>query len=163
MVCFRTKFTFYLAHTSLQSRFFHPLSIATHNILLTIFYIIKHPFFFRTLVSSWNRDKLTVSQVLYKLPPLYGNRRFSTAFSVACHWSLSWFRWTQTCPYLMIVFFFNNLMHQFFILIHLLHSCTYFEHYCAHLQEDNCINTASGIVTLETGEWSPEWRYQMLF
>ena len=25
---------------------------------------------------------------------------------------------------------------------------TCFEHYCAHLQEDNCINTASGIVTL---------------
>ena len=33
-------------------------------------------------------------------------------------------------------------------LIHFLHSSTCFEHYCAHLQEDNCINTASGIVTL---------------
>jgi len=30
----------------------------------------------------------------------------------------------------------------------LLHSSTCFEHYCAHLQEDSCINTASGIVTL---------------
>jgi len=39
-------------------------------------------------------------------------------------------------------------MHKFFILIHLLHSSTCVEHYCAHLQEDNCINTASGIVTL---------------
>ena len=47
----------------------------------------------------------------------------------------------------MIVFF-TNLMHKFFILIHLLHSSTCFEHYCAHLQEDNCISTASGIVTL---------------
>ena len=45
-------------------------------------------------------------------------------------------------------FFFTNLMHKYFILIHLLHSSTCFEHYCAHLQEDNCINTASGIVTL---------------
>jgi hypothetical protein len=43
---------------------------------------------------------------------------------------------------------FTNLMHKFFILIHLLHSSTCFEHYYAHLQEDNSINTASGIVTL---------------
>ena len=27
-------------------------------------------------------------------------------------------------------------MHKFFILIHLLHSCTCFEHYCSHLQEN---------------------------
>jgi len=43
---------------------------------------------------------------------------------------------------IMIVFFFTNLMHKFFILIHLLHSCICFKHYCAHLQEDNGINTA---------------------
>jgi len=48
----------------------------------------------------------------------------------------------------MIVFFLTNLMHKFFILIHLLHSSTCFEHYCAYLQEDNSINTVSGIVTL---------------
>ena len=47
----------------------------------------------------------------------------------------------------MIVFF-TNLLHKFFTLIHLLHSSTCFEHYCAHLQEDNCFNTAFGIVTL---------------
>jgi len=34
-----------------------------------------------------------------------------------------------------------------------LYSSTCFEHYCAHLQEDNCISTASGIITLETSEW----------
>jgi len=39
-------------------------------------------------------------------------------------------------------------MHRFFILIHLLCSSTCFEHYCAHLQGNNCINTASGIVSL---------------
>jgi len=39
-------------------------------------------------------------------------------------------------------------MLKFFILIHLLHSSTCFKHYRAHLQEDNCINTTSGIVTL---------------
>ena len=44
--------------------------------------------------------------------------------------------------------FLTNLMHTFFMLIHLLHSSTCFEHYCAHLQEDNCINTAYGIATL---------------
>ena len=49
-------------------------------------------------------------------------------------------------PYKIV--FFTNLMHKFFILIHLLHSTTCFEHYCAHLQEDNCVSAASGIVTL---------------
>ena len=44
-------------------------------------------------------------------------------------------------------------MHKFFILIHLLHTSTCFEHYCAHLQEDSFISTASGIVTLETSGW----------
>jgi len=39
-------------------------------------------------------------------------------------------------------------MNEFFILIHLLYSSTCFEHCYAHLQEDNCINTASGIVNL---------------
>jgi len=48
----------------------------------------------------------------------------------------------------MIVFIITNLMHKFFISIHLLYSCTCFEHYYAHLQEDNCISTAYGIVTL---------------
>ena len=87
------------------------------------------------------------------------------------------------------IFFFTNLMNKFFILIHLLHSSTCFEDYCAHLQEDNCINslnaelnpmchllallgahpilhfsgirvnTASGIVTLETSEWSKLLKY----
>jgi len=41
----------------------------------------------------------------------------------------------------IITVFFANLMHKFFILIHLLHSCTFFEHYCTHLREDNCTNT----------------------
>ena len=43
--------------------------------------------------------------------------------------------------------FITNLMHKFFILIHLLYSSTCFEHYYAHLQ-DNYISTASVIVTL---------------
>ena len=44
--------------------------------------------------------------------------------------------------------FFTNLIHKFFILIHLLHSSTCFEQYCACLQDDNCISTASDIVSL---------------
>jgi len=47
----------------------------------------------------------------------------------------------------MIVFF-TNLNHKFFVLINLLYSSTCFEHYYAHLQEDNCISTASGTVTI---------------
>jgi len=50
-------------------------------------------------------------------------------------------------------------MHKFFILIHLLYASTYFEHYCAHPEEVNCISTASGIVTLETSEWSKLLKY----
>ena len=51
-------------------------------------------------------------------------------------------------PNIMIVVFFTTLSHKFVILIHLLQSFIRFEHYCVHLQEDNCINTASGIVTV---------------
>ena len=47
----------------------------------------------------------------------------------------------------MIVFFYQ-LIHKFFILIHLLYSLTCVEHYYAHLQEDKCISAVSGIVTL---------------
>ena len=46
------------------------------------------------------------------------------------------------------IVFFTNLMHNFFILMHLLHSSTCFDHCYAHLQEDNCINTTSGVITL---------------
>jgi len=35
----------------------------------------------------------------------------------------------------ILTVFFTNLMHKFFILIHLLHSSTCFEHYYAHPQE----------------------------
>ena len=49
----------------------------------------------------------------------------------------------------VVFFFFTNLMRKFFILIYLLYSCTCFKHYCAHLQEDNCISTASVIVTVQ--------------
>ena len=50
-------------------------------------------------------------------------------------------------PVFCLSFFNTNLMHKFFI-IHLLYSSTCFEHYYAHLQEDSCVSTASGIVTL---------------
>jgi hypothetical protein len=49
-----------------------------------------------------------------------------------------------------------NLMYKFFILIHLLHSLTCFEHYCDHVQKDNCINTVSGIVTLFGWQFSTQ-------
>jgi len=49
---------------------------------------------------------------------------------------------------IMMIVFFTNLMHKFFILIHLLYSSTRFKHCYAYLQVDNCIITAFGIVTL---------------
>jgi len=48
-------------------------------------------------------------------------------------------------PYNIV--FFTNLLYKFFISIHLLYSYTCFEHYYAHLQEENCVSTASGIDT----------------
>jgi len=60
-------------------------------------------------------------------------------------WIFFFFSFVDRTSYIMIVFF-TNLMHKFFILIYLLYSSTCFEHYYAHLQEDNCISTASGIV-----------------
>jgi hypothetical protein len=44
----------------------------------------------------------------------------------------------------------------FFILIHLVYSSTWFEHYCAHLQEDNCISTVSGIANAFTWLFSTQ-------
>jgi hypothetical protein len=39
-------------------------------------------------------------------------------------------------------------------IICLFESSTCFEQLCAYLQEDNCMNTTSGIITLKTIEWS---------
>jgi len=52
-----------------------------------------------------------------------------------------------------MVVFFTNFIYKFFILIHLLHSSTCFEHYCAHLQEDYCINTVL-VSSLSLGDCS---------
>ena len=77
----------------------------------------------------------------------YDSSSFSNIFSR--HFSIGFYVLLTVHPNIMIVlFFFTNFMHRFFILIHLLHSSTRFEQYCAHLQENNYINTASGIVTL---------------
>ena len=42
--------------------------------------------------------KLTVSQLVKNFPPFYGTRRFITAFTNACHMSLSWDRSIQSMP-----------------------------------------------------------------
>jgi len=39
-------------------------------------------------------------------------------------------------------------------MICLFESSTCFEQLCAHPQEDNCIDTTSGIITLKINEWS---------
>jgi len=39
-------------------------------------------------------------------------------------------------------------------MIRLFESPTRFEQLCAHPQEDSCMNTASGIITLKISEWS---------
>jgi hypothetical protein len=48
--------------------------------------------------TPWSRglsEKLTDTQLLKKFPAFYGARRFITAFTTACHLSLSWARSIQ--------------------------------------------------------------------
>jgi hypothetical protein len=50
-------------------------------------------------LTPWSRvlpDKLTGLQVVKKFPAFYGTRGFSTAFTRACHLSLSWARSIQS-------------------------------------------------------------------
>jgi hypothetical protein len=46
------------------------------------------------------------------------------------------FNFVDLLAHIMSLFFFTNLMHELFILIHSFQSSTCLEHYCAHLQED---------------------------
>ena len=53
------------------------------------------------LLTPWSRvflEKLTGSQLVKKFPALYGTQRFITAFTSACHLSLSWDRSIQSMP-----------------------------------------------------------------
>ena len=43
-------------------------------------------------------EKLTGSQLLKKFPAFYGTRRFVTAFTTACHLSLTWATAIQSMP-----------------------------------------------------------------
>jgi hypothetical protein len=43
-------------------------------------------------------EKLTGSQLVKKFPTFYGTRKFITAFTSACHLSLSWARSSQSTP-----------------------------------------------------------------
>ena len=93
-----------------------------------------------------------------------GNKQVLSVISVCADIPFKKFRrmyWTGLWPILptLMIVFFTKLMLKFFILIYLLHSSICFGHYCVHLQEDNYINTASGIVTLETSEWSKLLKY----
>ena len=116
-----------------------------------------------TCQMSWNLRTWTswkplgLSRPIMVLLYLYSVQRYDTTCVYQTTWCcnilegifLSFFYVLLTVhPDIMTVFFFTNLMHKFFILILLLRSCACFEHYCAHLQEDNCISTASGIVTV---------------
>jgi hypothetical protein len=45
----------------------------------------------KNILTSWRRvlEKLTGSQLVKKFPAIYGTRRFITAYTTACHLSLS--------------------------------------------------------------------------
>ena len=56
---------------------------------------------FTNLLNPWSRiilEKLTSLQVVKKFPAFYGTRRFITAFTSACHLSLSWASSIQSIP-----------------------------------------------------------------
>jgi hypothetical protein len=53
------------------------------------------------LLTPWSRvlpEKLKRPELLKKFPAFYGTRRFITAFTRACHLSLSWARLIQSMP-----------------------------------------------------------------
>jgi hypothetical protein len=55
--------------------------------------------------TPWSRDllkKLTVTQLVRKLPAFYGNRRFIIVFTRSCHWFLSWTTWIHSTPSYLI-------------------------------------------------------------
>jgi hypothetical protein len=54
--------------------------------------------------------------------------------------------------HLRVILVGNQLDAQF--IIRLFESSTCFEQLCAHPQEENCINTTSGIITPKISEWS---------
>ena len=56
--------------------------------------------------------------------------------------------------YLRIILIRNQLEAQFFFHDTFIESSTCFEQPCAHTQEDNCMNTTSGTITLKISEWS---------
>ena len=60
--------------------------------------------------------------------------------------------------HLRIILVGNELDAQFLLLTCLFESSTRFEQLCAHPQEDNCINTTSGIITLKISDHSRIFR-----
>ena len=57
--------------------------------------------YIKNLLTPWCRvllEKLTSLQLVKKFPTLYGIRRFITAFTSACHLSLSWASSIQSIP-----------------------------------------------------------------
>ena len=77
----------------------------------------------------WTVNLIEVSGCLFISSPLHD--------ALLKH--LTWFKFTFFWQFHDMIVFFNNLKHKFFILIHLLHSSTRFEHYCARLQEDKIV------------------------
>ena len=60
--------------------------------------------------------------------------------------------WQQKCN--IIIVFFTNLMHKFFILIHSLHPSTCFKHYCVHPQEVKFVLLQHPVSSLSLGDCS---------
>ena len=61
---------------------------------------VSFPKSIQYLLTPWSRvlEKLTVFQLVKKLPSVYGNRRFITAFVRVLRLSLSWARWIHSTP-----------------------------------------------------------------
>jgi len=119
-------------------------------------------------VTSYSVDHALYQEVLLPSEQLLQVRTYRNQIQIKAyvlHWNLlpsivipGWFCYEGTVPFWFSLrglrflfdslFFFTNLIHKFFILINLLRPSTRLEHHCAHIQEDNCINTAFGIVTV---------------
>jgi hypothetical protein len=84
---YQTTWNYSLQHHNICISTYLLTYLLTHSLTHSLTYSLTHS------LTPWSRvllEKLTVLQLVKKLPTFCGTRRFITAFTSACHLSLSW-------------------------------------------------------------------------
>jgi len=86
--------TMRITHLNIRS----PIQQFVLKFCLLSFHGRQFSLFSYLILTPWIRvlEKLTDSQLVKKFPTFYGNQRFNTAFTSACHLSLLWARLIQS-------------------------------------------------------------------